>query len=75
MKRKASDEPSSPVTAKRPKHEKSESDKESVIKPIPFPEKVCILAPTNTHMSAIDNTLTDIPLLSLPPPLLQRKTQ
>lgn len=48
-KRKASDEPSSPTSAKRAKHdEASESDKEKkedkaakpVLKRIPFPEKV-----------------------------------
>lgn len=49
-KRKASDEPSSPLANKRAKHDESaesdkdkdkEKDEKPVLKRIPFPEKVC----------------------------------
>lgn len=40
VKRKASEEPSSPSAAKRLKNEAGEPEKKPVMKPIPFPEKV-----------------------------------
>jgi histone acetyltransferase len=43
-KRKATEEPASPVATKRIKHNDSvEPEKKPVMKPIPFPEKVCLM--------------------------------
>ncbi|KAH9892979.1 histone acetyltransferase GCN5-like protein [Xylariomycetidae sp. FL2044] len=47
-KRKASDEPSSPTASKRAKtSDSAEPEKKPVMKPIPFPEKVDMPAPSN----------------------------
>ncbi|TPX09271.1 uncharacterized protein E0L32_009463 [Thyridium curvatum] len=47
VKRKASEEPSSPSAAKRLKNEAGEPEKKPVMKPIPFPEKPAVIEERN----------------------------